>query len=122
MITENGEISPSSFIPFCDFGGNMTSMGVQIKQFKVPVCNSFQAEILNDQLCYQVDLKRFSNRENIEHELKEGFLFIMDYNEDRQLTFGRKHHYPIKEKNLISRIVKSDDEHHAHIYLNTVGR
>ena len=30
-------------------------MGVKIDQFDVPVCNSFEATVLNDQLCYEVD-------------------------------------------------------------------
>ena len=59
-------------------------MGVKIDQFEVPVCNSFKAKILNDQLCYEVDPNRFrsSNDETIQ-DLK---LYI-DVNEDRQSTF-----------------------------------
>ena len=52
---------------------------------EVPTCNSFQAIVRNDQLCFEVDLNRFSNKENIEKELSTGFFFIMDYNEDRQV-------------------------------------
>ena len=44
----------------------MSAMGVKIDQFDVPVCNSFQAKVLNDQLCYEVDLSRFSDKENIQ--------------------------------------------------------
>ena len=40
----------------------MSSVGVKIDQFDVPVCNSFQAKILNDQLCYEVDLSKVSNK------------------------------------------------------------
>ena len=49
------KLSPSSFIPFCDFGGNKEAMGVKIDKYQQPVCNSFEARILNDQLCYEVD-------------------------------------------------------------------
>ena len=49
----------------------MSTMGVKIDQFDVPVCNSFQAKILNDQLCYEVDLKRFAAKDNIENEVKQ---------------------------------------------------
>ena len=87
IVNKEGGRSPSAFIPFCEFGGNMSSMGVRIEEFDVPVCNSFKAKVLNDQLCYEVDLNRFSNKDNIENELKSGFVFIMDYNEDRQVTF-----------------------------------
>ena len=63
----------------------MSAMGVKIDKFDVPVCNSFQAKILNDQLCYQVDLNRFSDKHDKDKELKLGFHFILDYNEDRQI-------------------------------------
>ena len=48
----------------------MSAMGVKIDKFDVPVCNSFQAKILNDQLCYEVNLNNFSDTSNIENELK----------------------------------------------------
>ena len=44
-------------------------MGVKIDQFAVPVCNSFQAKVLNDQLCYEVDLNELSNKNNLKREL-----------------------------------------------------
>ena len=50
----------------------MSAMGVEIDQFVVPVCNSFQAKIMNDQLCYEVDLNKFSDKNNIRNELKLG--------------------------------------------------
>ena len=120
VINEDGEKSPSSFIPFCDFGGNMSAMGRMVEEFNVPVCNSFQAKILNDQLCYEVDLNNFSNKDNIERQLESGFLFIMDYNEDRQFT---KFDFIMNEwdNNFISRIVESDVQSQAVIYFNTIG-
>ena len=78
-----GKKSPSAFIPFCEFGGNMSAMGVKINQFDVPICTSFLAKIRNDQLCYEVNLNNFTNQNNLEKELELGFVFIMDYNEDR---------------------------------------
>jgi len=47
----------------------MSAMGVKIDQFNVPVCNAFEAKIMNDQLCYEVDLERFSDENEIENEL-----------------------------------------------------
>ena len=113
-------MSPSAFIPFCEFGGNMSAVGVQIEEFNVPVCNTFQAKILNNQLCYEVDLNSYTNKHNIDKQLKLGFNFIMDYNEDRQITFDK-----ISEQKtnigLASSIVESDQEDKAFIYLNTIG-
>ena len=121
LIKANGELSPSAFIPFCEFGGDMSAMGEKIDQFVVPVCNSFQAKVLNDQLCYEVDLNRFTNRDNKENELKLGFAFIMDYNEDRQVTFDQDFKEE-DEDGLVNRIAKSDDDKHASIFLNTIGK
>ena len=98
----------------------MSSVGVKIDQFDIPVCNSFQATILNDQLCYEVDLDRFSNQENIENELKLGFTFLLDYNEDRQVTFDQN---TLRKKHSLARsVAETDQDQHAFIYLDTIGR
>ena len=124
ILTQDNGISPSAFIPFCEFGGNMSTMGVKIDQFDVPVCNSFQVKILNDQLCYEVDLKRFAAKDNIENEIKLGLNFMMDYNEDRQVSFSF-HHNHIKGQRRgqvgMARTVTESADNHAVIYLDTIG-
>ena len=120
-ITKDDQMLPSALIPFCDLGGNMSEMGVKIDQFDVPICNSFKAKVLNDQLCYEVDLNTFSNRYKIDKELRSGFAFIMDYNEDRQTTFDQED-INIEENGLANRIVKSNNDKHAHIFLDTIGK
>ena len=51
------------------------------------VCSGFQARILYDQLCYEVDLERYkSNDSNVETDLKSGLVLILDNNEDREIT------------------------------------
>ena len=99
----------------------MSAMGARISQFEVPVCNSFQARILNDQLCYEVDLSRFSNKNNIIQRLDAGFAFVMDYNEDRQIIFNNYSNGNIIEKGLTNWISESHYDHHAFIYLDTIG-
>ena len=98
----------------------MSAMGVKIDQFNVPVCNSFQAKILNDQLCYEVDLNTFSNENSIKNELKLGFHFLMDYNEDRQVTFDQN--MIKKDLDLAKSVSASDENEHAFVYLDTIGR
>ena len=83
IIDQEGEFSPTALIPFCEFSGNMSVMGVKIDQFDVPVCNSFRPKILRDQLCYTVDPNEFKNKIDLEGELSLS-LFI-HYNEDRQM-------------------------------------
>ena len=114
-------MSPSAFIPFCELGGNMSSVGEKIDNFSVPVCNIFQAKIRYHQLCYEVNLNRFTNRDHIEEDLNKGLILLLDYNEDRQVkseevddTVG---------SGLYNRrmIAQNKEGQHANIYLNTIG-
>ena len=123
IVTNENEISPSAFIPFCDFGGNK-EMGVRIDQFDGPVCNSFQAKVQNDQLCYEIDLNKIAN--NMNKALKLGFRFILDYNEDRQIIMTNNKHPVAKEEanwfDDFNRNAEADKDKHAMIYLNTIGK
>ena len=83
---------------------------------------SFEAKLLNDQICYEVDLDKYSNKNNIKSELEIGFNFIMDYNEDRQVTFQRNYSKKIDGVNWADSIVESDQLQHAVIYVETIGR
>ena len=86
IIDDNNNLSPSAFIPFCEFGGNMSALGVKIEQFSVPVCNSFKALVLNNQLCYEVDLKKHFSKESLKAGLELGLILLVDYNIDRQIN------------------------------------
>ena len=59
IVTEEGTVSPSAFIPFCELAGDMSVVGTKLDKFDVPVCNSFKAKILNDQLCYEIDVNEY---------------------------------------------------------------
>ena len=37
IVDKNKKLSPSAFIPFCEFGGNMTAMGLNTELFDVRV-------------------------------------------------------------------------------------
>ena len=99
----------------------MSAMGAKIDKFNDPVCNSFQAKVLNDQLCYEVDLNKFSDKNNIKNEINLGFNFLMDYNEDRQVIF---HQNTSKAKlmGLAKSVASSDQNQHAFVYLDTIGK
>ena len=75
------KLSPSSFIPFCDFAGNKESMGRKIDQFHMPVCNSFEAKVLNDQLCYEVDPNSFVDAGS--DSFSKGLTLFIDNNVER---------------------------------------
>ena len=98
----------------------MSALGVMIEQFDHPVCNSFQAKIMNYHLCYEVDLNTYSDKNNVENELELGFNFLMDYNEDRQVTLD--HNIVEKELGLANNVAASDEDQHAFVFLDTIGR
>ena len=121
IVTKYNKTSPSSFIPFCEFGGDMSGVGTQIDQFDDPVCNSFQAKINNGQLCYEVDLNKFSNKSNIAKELELGFYFLMDYNEDRQVNIQSTLAGEEVKSGIGAHFLESDKNLHAFIYLDSIG-
>ena len=98
----------------------MLVMGATVSLFEVPVCNSFKPKILNDQLCYQVDLNRYSNMNNRVRELESGFAFIMDFNKDRQVRFFKEFKNGTEE-GLVNWISESNHDESAFIYLDTIG-
>ena len=90
MIDSSGSLSPSAFIPFCSFGGDFYAMGTNYSNFKVPVCNSFQATVKDEQICYEIDLEKYKTDHDLVKQLQEGLVLYLDYNEDKQLTVQTK--------------------------------
>ena len=120
IINRQGELSPSAFLPFCELGGNMSSLGIKIKEFNVPVCNSFVPKIFHDQICYQIDLEIYRDNLNIETQLRKGLVFIMDYNEDRQVSdYNNK---ATLQSGLYDRIDKTNIDSESIIFLSTLGK
>ena len=82
----------------------MEAMGTEVKGFDIPVCNSFKAKLIQDQLCYEVDLKKYEKKENRENELEHGLILLLDLNEERQSFEGE---------------IKMND--HTNVYLKDKG-
>ena len=119
-----GRMSPSSLIPFCGIGRDMSAMGVKIDKFDIPVCNSFTEGVLNNQLCYKVDPNNFMQRKNIVEGFKAGITLVLDYNEDREVSYGTQNGDGIKEdeeEDIMDILVQTDSKQEALIYLNTIG-
>ena len=82
ILNETGSFNPSALIPFCDLNGNMEVVGTFHSKFPIPVCSAFVKVILNNQVCYQIDVNKY--RTGSDDEMKKGLKLILDYNEDRQ--------------------------------------
>ena len=119
-----GRMSPSALIPFCGIGRNMSAMGVKIDKFDIPVCNSFTERVLNDQLCYEVDPNNFIQRKNILEGFKTGITLVLDYNEDREVSYYTQSVDGIEdeEEDIMDILVHTDSKQEALIYLNTIGK
>ena len=90
IINEDGRLSPSSFISFCGYGSNISTLAMKIDQFDFPVCNSFRAKVLNDQLCYEVDVNELLDRRILLKEIRIGLIFMIDHNEARQVHLNEE--------------------------------
>ena len=82
LVDQKAHSLPTALIPFCEFHGKFR--GVNIESFDVPVCNIFKDRILNDQLCYEVDLNIFRKKESVSPKFT--FALYIDYNEDRAMS------------------------------------
>ena len=110
-INKDGEFSPTALIPFCEFGGKMSIMGVQIDKFDVHVCNSFRPKIIKDQLCYTVDPNKY--KEYLQPEDELGLTLFINYNEDRQISTLEHLNFSITDS--------SPSEEHF-IIVDTIGK
>ena len=92
IIDNSGELSPSSFIPFCGFGRQLKAMGVKINNISTSVCNHFESVIRNDQICYRLDPNKFFKANDKEVDFQVGMFLMIDDNEDRQYSFQNHEH------------------------------
>ena len=83
ILNDEKKLSPSSFIPFCIFGGRY--VGARINEFEIPVCNIFRPRIYLDQLCYETNLQDLKDSQRIGKQLELGLTLVLDYNEERQI-------------------------------------
>ena len=104
----------------------MAVMGVSLSDFSVPVCNSFQAKILNNQLCYEADINRLKGKgtDNIKTALKLGLGVVLDYNEDRQVILSENDRENNGKVNLIRTFENYEDSNDeaVSIFIETTGK
>ena len=94
-----GKLLPTALIPFCEFGGNLSIMGMKLKYFDSPFCNSFRERFVRNQLCYEVDPNKYKPFLNENAEL--GLTLFINYNEDRQMSPSKDLNISSKEYSLV---------------------
>ena len=102
----------------------MTLLGMKADQFQSPVCNSFKEKIVQDQLCYEMDINDYFNSSQEDEKylrdlLKSGLILLLDYNEDRQIG-TQETNKDVFEDSLESKLGQVKEEA-AQIYLDAIG-
>ena len=112
--------SPSAFIPFCEFNGDMLAVGEYIDSFPFPVCNAFRPSVLHGQLCYQFDPSTVLTNLTTDQPF---LMFIMDYNEDREYnTHVDEEDEQNENPQKLDEMDKNDaNNNEALIYIHTLG-
>ena len=119
IVNEEGNTSPSSFIPFCWFGDNK-SISIKNEKFNVPVCNSFKPKLRNDQVCYEMDPNKLLNGGQTANKIALFLLF--DENKDRQLksSMDRTRNETFEDKENF--MPNFRDQKETTIFLDTIGK
>ena len=117
ILNSEGDFSPSAFIPFCVFGNN--KIGQKIDDFEVPVCNIFVTKSWNDQVCYELDLNLLKDEADIYHQLKDGMLLILDFNEERQFEKNENSKKVKKARNYFYE--DEDNSVSVKVHLDSIG-
>ena len=60
----------------------MSLLGRKVEGFQDPVCSAFTGKIVNNQLCYEVDLNRFRDQVDWEEALQSGLSLVIDTNDE----------------------------------------
>ena len=125
---ENHQYYPTALVPFCQFGADMSETGRNSSLFSVPVCDVFKEKVINDQLCYQVDLNKFqANKTEKQRRLnfRDGLFLIIDINEEYQ-TDGYEILTKTTEENsaasLQSEYADTGEDKNFMIYIETISK
>ena len=115
LLNNERYFSPSSFIPFCFFGGKF--IGAKSKEFDLSLCDIFKPRIYLDQLCYETNLQHLTNisSEKIGKQLEIGLTLVLDYNEERQIYNNIRKN----RSEALKELYHNDDD--ISIYLDTIS-
>ena len=128
MVTNEGAVMASAFIPFCSFGTNMKILGEYISNLTFPVCNKFTPILLGGELCYELDVKSaVGNQIKSASGRSAGLMLLLDYNSERfvepkKLKLSKENDNVEKEITMDLDIVPEANEVAAKIYIHTLAR
>ena len=121
IVDTQNNFSPTAFIPFCSFAGNLSIVGKVVPGFTNPVCTIFSPTVVRNKLCYQVDLNKVKDHVDLRKLMTHGFSFLLDYNEDRQAQGKGAGSGLDQGTPTIWDVTEEDEKEDAMIYIETLG-
>ena len=118
-MERSGRLSPSAFIPFCQLGGDASLLGRRAAGFDVPVCDKFEARVVEGQICYRLDSEHLRRSG---WKGKEGLTLLLDYNEERNIQQPTEPTQQGREESFESGIVELQHRDKARIILETISQ
>ena len=99
----------------------MSALGTRIDMINLPVCTSFEEQVFNDRLCYQIDVNKLNVAAGDTSGL--GLTFAIDINEDRQVQdlSAEQIGESFDENILDAAIMRMEENQKALIYIGSLG-
>ena len=101
----------------------MSLLGRKAKGFQDPVCSAFTRKIVNNQLCYEIDLNRFRDQVNWEESLQSGLSLVIDTNDEYDVRKLMTENRNIKtEEDVLDSYFKNNWQEKFSIILKTISK
>ena len=95
----------------------------KLSHFQVPVCSIFRKKVFSGQVCYEADLNQFKNKIDWKTALKKGLSFIIDTNDEYDVTklFQRKSSTRLANNLVFNSFQESEDDNKFAVMLKTIS-
>ena len=101
----------------------MSLLGRKVDGFQDPVCSAFTRKIVNNQLCYEIDLNRFRDQVNWEESLQSGLSLVIDTNDEYDVRKLMTENKNIKtEEDVLDSYFKNNWQEKFSIILKTISK
>ena len=101
----------------------MSLLGRKVDGFQDPVCSAFTRKIVNNQLCYEVDLNRFRDQVDWKESLQSGLSLVIDTNDEYDVRKLMTENKNIKtEEDVLDSYFKNNWQEKFSIILKTISK
>ena len=101
----------------------MSLLGRKVDGFQDPVCSAFTRKIVNNQLCYEIDLNRFRDQVDWKESLQSGLSLVIDTNDEYDVRKLMTENKNIKtEEDVLDSYFKNNWQEKFSIILKTISK